>query len=200
MVSIPMPHKSIPRGKIMKNVANYAVLSGKNAQSVDHVIETAIKSAKTMREKVQIAGVAILMHAEKHGDYSKAGVLVDGLGNGVNGAALVAWLIKFGGLEVGKVEVDGKKVDGFVGWKGKQHIRDNFAEAKAVAWWDFKQASPYKGFNLKDALTATIKQAKAAQAKIDDAKAEGDDDLAKMLSEVVDVDGDLLASLQKLVA
>jgi len=182
----------------MKNVANYSVLSGKNAKGVDYHIESAIKSAKTMREKVQIAGVAILMHAEKHGDYSKAATLVDGLGNGVNGSALVAWLVQFGGLEVGKAEVDGKKVDTFVGWKGKEYIRTNFAEAKATAWWEFKKQNPYKGMDLSEDLTKLIKNAQSRLGAIAKAEAEGDDELASMLREANNIPSDLLSALIKL--
>lgn len=183
----------------MKPVINYSTLSGKNFKGVEAVVEAAIKSAKTMREKVQLAGVAVLMHAEKHGDYSQAARLVDGLGNGVNGAALVAWFVEFGGLEVGKAEVDGKKVDTFVGWKGKAHIRTKFVEAKATAWWEFKQANPYKGYDLKESLKSLIKQADGALKKVDDAESEGDDALASMLRELVNVDADLLAKLKALV-
>lgn len=183
----------------MKQVINYSTLSGKNFKGVEAVVEAAIKSAKTMREKVQLAGVAVLMHAEKHGDYSQAARLVDGLGNGVNGAALVAWFVEFGGLEVGKAEVDGKKVDTFVGWKGKAHIRAKFVEAKATAWWEFKQTPAFKGYDLKETLLSAIKQSKSMLSKIEDAEAEGDTELANMYRELINVDADLLASLQKLV-
>ena len=56
-------------------------LSKKN---VDQLIATAISSSNTMRKNVQIAAVHVLIHAAQHGDYSKAQILVDGLGDGVN--------------------------------------------------------------------------------------------------------------------
>lgn len=182
----------------MKPVISYTALSGANFKGVDSVIQAAINSAKTMREKVQLAGVAVLMHAEKHGDYSKAAVLVDGLGNGVNSGALVEWFVEFGGLEIGKAEVDGKKVDTFVGWKGKAYIREKFAEAKCTAWWEFKKQNPYAGFDLADALKKVVKSAEGALAKIDDAESEGDDALAAMLRELISVDADTLSALKKL--
>lgn len=146
----------------LKNVTSYAALAGKNAKTVDQLIEAAIGSLKTMREKVQVAAVAILQHAEQCGDYSKAQILVDGLGNGINKASLQKWFIDFGGL---KYDEDTKQ---FNGWSGKVFIREAFGTAKATAWWELKKAPEYKGYDVVQALQAVIKQGNAAIKKVSD--------------------------------
>lgn len=169
---------------------SYASLSGKNAKSVDQLIEQAINSAKSMREKVQLAAVAILIHAEKHGDWTKASDLVDGLGDGVNGAALVEWFKVYGGLIVDEKE------GCFSGWKGADHIRKNFESAKATAWWELKKQSPYKGFDLIATLNRVVQQATNAQAKLEEAIEQGDDELAEYLYSVIKADTDQVRLLQ----
>lgn len=143
-----------------KAIANYAVLSGKKAWSVDKAIEEAIVSLKTMRQRVQIAAVAVLMHAEKHGDYSKAQVLVEGLGNGINKASLQKWFVDFGGLAIDE------ESGNFSGWKGKEYIREQFENAKTTAWWEMKQAPAYKGFDLKAELGKVVERAEKALDKL----------------------------------
>lgn len=172
---------------------SYASLSGKNAKSVDQLIEQAINSAKSMREKVQLAGVAILIHAEKCGDWTKASDLVDGLGNGVNGAALVEWFKVYGGLIVDEKE------GCFSGWKGAEHIRTSFENAKATAWWELKKQSPYKGFNMIETLNRVLQQAANAGAKLQEALDEGDDELAEYLDSVIKADGEQVGLLQECI-
>lgn len=178
---------------VNKNVCSYASLSGKNAKTVDQLIEQAITSAKSMREKVQIAGVAILMHAEKHGDYSKAQLLVDGLGNGINGAALVEWFVQYGGLIVAE------EGTGFSGWKGAGHIKNHFEKAKSQAWWELKKQNPYKGYNLLDDLTNVIKRGTAALDKVEEAETSGDDELLHYLKSVINVDVESLRKVALVV-
>ena len=137
----------------MKNVCNYSALTGKNVKSVDALIADAIKGEKTMREKIQVACIGILIHAEKNGDWTKAKVLVDGLSGATNKEQLVLFFAKFGGLTFDK--------DGFTGWSGAEHIRQNFNDAKAKAWWEMKKApNPYAGFDI---LTAVAKQVELSQ-------------------------------------
>lgn len=159
-----------------KAVCSYASITGKNAKSVDQLIASAISSVKSMREKVQVASVAVLMHAEKCGDYTKAQELVDGVGNGVNQNALVEFFVKYGGLIVDEEE------GGFNGWKGATFIRDNFQNAKAQPWWELKKQSPYKGFNLHDELAKLLKRTQAANEKKDAAEEDGDEAVSSMIS------------------
>lgn len=144
-------------------------------KNVDQLIATAIGSTGKMRNAVQIAAVHILIHAAKHGDYSKAQTLVDGLGHGVNARGLVEWFIKFGGLTVSE------DADGFVGWSGKKYIAENLDAAKGTAWFEFKKQNPYQGFNMVDAVTRTINAAEKALTKKEKALAEGDTETANKI-------------------
>lgn len=121
----------------------------KNAKELEAIHSTAIQSVNTARVNVQIAAVATLRHAYVHGDWTYAQKLVDGLGNTINGKALVEWFKVYGGLEVGD--------EGFIAWSGKDYIKEKFQEAKEKMWWDLKIANPYKGFNLEEALQRVLK-------------------------------------------
>lgn len=131
----------------------------KDAAGLEKIQANAIKSVTKARVCVQVAAVATIRHAFEHGDWTYAQRLVDGLGNTVNGAALVEWFAQFGGLTV----EEGK---GFSGWKGKDYIEANFDQAKAVMWWDLKKKNPYAGFSLEAALQKVIKDHEAAQKKL----------------------------------
>ena len=131
----------------------------KDAAGLEKIQASAIRSVTKARVQVQIAAVATIRHAFEHGDWTYAQRLVDGLGNTVNGAALVEWFAKYGGLTV----EDGK---GFSGWKGKDHIEANFNEAKAEMWWDLRKQNPYSGYSLETALQKVIADHAAAQKKL----------------------------------
>jgi len=135
-------------------------LTPKDAAAVDAIIGRAIKSVNKARVDVQIASVAILMHAEKHGDWSKANDLVLGLGNTINGKALVEWFVVYGGLIVDEEQ------GCFVGWSKAEHIRAKFSDAKAKMWWDLKVQSPFKGFDLEAALLKVCKDHAAVVKKM----------------------------------
>lgn len=173
-----------------KNVCSYALLSGKGMKHVDVLIDSAIKSAKTMKMKVQVAAVAILQHAEKHGDYSKANVLVDGLGHGVKADSLVAWFVKFGGLIV---DEEGK---GFGGWKGSEYIKEQFTKAKANAWYDEKKGNAWAGFNLLDELAKVVKKEENARKKVKAANDAGDADEVALLEGKIQAPDQVLCALQ----
>lgn len=174
---------------------SYAALSGKNAKTVDQLIQAAITSANTMRAKVQVAAVAVLIHAEKHGDYTKANDLVNGLGDGVNGAALVEWFCKFGGL---KVDTETPE-NGFTGWNGKEHIRANFSSAKAEMWWNLKKSSPWAGFNDIEAAKKVLTGYSNALKKVRAAEVEGDDAKAEELKANITANTAFLAELDALI-
>lgn len=132
----------------------------KDAAQVDSLIGKAVKSINKARVDVQIAAVAILMHAEKHGDWTKANDLVKGLGNTINGKVLVKWFVAYGGLVVDA------EAEQFSGWTSAQHIRDNFQGAKDKMWWELKSPSPFKGFDLEAALLKVCKDHAAVVKKM----------------------------------
>lgn len=136
-------------------------ITPKDAAHVDNLIGKAVKSVAKARVDVQVAAVAILFHAEKHGDYTKANELVTGLGNTINGKALVEWFVVYGGLVIDE------ESEAFASWKGAEHIRDKFQEAKAKMWWELKQQRPFSGFNLEEALQRVLRDHKKATKDMD---------------------------------
>lgn len=140
----------------------------KDAASLNKIIEAAIKSASTMKLKVQQAGVAILHHAYQHGDYTKANDLIEGVGFGLKRDSLVAWFQQYGGLTIAEDK------SGFDGWKGKEYIRNNFDQAKAVMWYDVKRGNvnPFAGYSLEDEVKKLVARHKQMIKKYDDMPAE----------------------------
>tara|TARA_R110000824_G_scaffold331635_2_gene518283 strand:- start:1097 stop:1717 length:621 start_codon:yes stop_codon:yes gene_type:complete len=133
----------------------------KDASELTKLITTAIKSAQTMRVKVQQAAIGILYHAHKCGDWTAANDLVDGLGHGVKRDSLVEFFVVFGGLEVNE------EAKAFAGWAGREHIQDNFDAAKDMMWWDFKKANPFKGFNAQAEMDKMLKRMRDMQGVSD---------------------------------
>jgi hypothetical protein len=139
----------------------------KNAEELEKIHAKAVKSVQSARVQVQIAAVATIRHAWEHGDWTYAQKLVDGLGNTINGSALVEWFKTYGGLKVGE--------EGFTGWSGKDYIEENFQSAKDKMWWELKVKNPFKGFDLEAALLKVVadhaKTVKAMEEMADDDKA-----------------------------
>ena len=133
----------------------------------------------TARSTTQSAAIGILKHAAQHGDYSLANSLVEAVGTG-DAVPLVKWLQEFGGLTVSE---DSKSFDG---WSGKQHIIDKLESAKDTMFWTYKEKSPYKGFDLEEALAGLISKAGKATKKA------ADDDSVR---ELVHVDSSVLQAL-----
>lgn len=136
---------------------------------VQKLQDAAIRSANKVRVQVQIALVATAAHIAKHGDYTMAQRIVDGLGNTVNGRAVVEWLVKYAGVTVA---ADGKGFGGLVkGFTDYIRQRFNTEDAKKVGmevgakdcmWWELKQQNVFKGFSLEQALQQVIKRHTAA--------------------------------------
>ena len=131
----------------------YPAFNVKDKAGVDVYINAAHRSYKKAREIVQVAAVAVLRHAEEHGDWTKASTLVDGL-EGMNRKSLVDWFKKFGGLTT-----DSK---GFTGFKGAKFIRENFDAAKSNAWWGVSMDNPYAGYDLVKDLAMVVTRANNA--------------------------------------
>lgn len=132
----------------------------KTAADLEKIQAKAVKSVQSARVQVQIAAVATIRHAWEHGDWTYAQKLVDGLGNTVNGAALVEWFQQFGGLTINE------EANGFGGWKGKDHIEAAFEKAKATMWWELKKKNPFKGYSLEEALRKVVKDHSAMVEKM----------------------------------
>lgn len=171
-------------------------------QHLNTLISTAIKSAKSMRDSVQIAAVAILFHSYKHGDWTKANELVHGLGYGVKRDSLVEFFVLYGGLTIDL------ELNEFNGWQGAQWVRDNIEKAKATMWYDLKKgASPFQGYCLQDELLKVMKRRNAMIKKVEgmteedkalvklDVNQDTIDALLTMTNfEIIEVDEDLVES------
>lgn len=190
----------------MSNVCSYANVTGKKAVSVDKLIDLAVASGKTMRERVQQAVVGIAYHAQKHNDPNTAkewaNRLVNELGNGVNAHTLITFMTKHLGLVVGQEttidEKTGKekKVDCFVDWKGGQHIRENWEDIKSKPWWEASQAKPWAGFNLEEELAKLLQRANNANVKAEKLRKEGKDEEAAKVDAPIEVIRAVQAAMQ----
>jgi hypothetical protein len=126
-------------------------------KQMDTAIAAAIESSKSLQGQIQDVAVAIMLHAYKHGDYTRAQLLVDGLGEGVRRKALVEWFHK-SGLDVS--EKDGL----FTGFKSKV-MEKNWSELLATPWYKMKPENPFSGFDLDAELSRLIKRAEQAMKK-----------------------------------
>ena len=174
-----MPIQCILVGDMYMKAMKY---NQKALNDVDGSIKAAIASFGKTKNLVQVAAVAILIHAEKCGDYSKANTLIEGL-VGLNQAALVEFFVQFGGLTVSE---GAKKFDG---WNGKSAVK--VEEGKGVMWYDLKKQNPWAGFNLKAEMLKLVKKADNAIEK-----AEG----APEYESIVHIDSLVLGELRRLSA
>lgn len=143
----------------------YTTFKGK--EDLVKAIDRAAAHYATARTAAQNAAIGILLHAAKHGDYSLANTLVEGIGTG-DATPLVKWFVEFGGLTISE------ESKAFDGWQGKQYIADRMDTAKSTMFWSYKEKSPYAGFDLEQALAGLIDKANKAKKKADLALSKGD--------------------------
>jgi hypothetical protein len=122
-------------------MSNIKYVEPKDAKELERLQDQAIRATVKARESVQIAAVATLIHAAKHGDWTGANRLTEGLGNTINGQALVKFFVDFGGLTINADE------SGFGGWAGADFIREHLDAAKAKMWWELRKVNPFAGYN-----------------------------------------------------
>jgi hypothetical protein len=137
-------------------------VEAKDLKGLEVIQDKAIKSVHSARMLIQVALVATILHMGKHGDWTVASRLVEGLGNTVNGKAVVEWLRKFGNLSTND--------DGFTGFTNKDFkaaVLATLDEAKATMWYELKIVNPFKGYSLEAQLQQVIKNHKSVMAKVD---------------------------------
>lgn len=122
---------------------------------IDLMIAEVATASTGMRDLVQETGLAVLKHTVKCGDYRKANDLVAALGKGVNGALLVDWFVKYGGL-IKAAPIPGKPSLGFIDWSGKEHVESHFQEAVANKWYAKDKAEPFEKYDADKAAMAFI--------------------------------------------
>lgn len=153
-----------------------------DVKALDKAIASVVRKSATLRTEIQIVAVGILQHAHKHGDWTRAQSLVEQLGAGVRGKALVDWFCEFGGLLIGGAGAE----KGFIGWQGADYIASRFDDAKGKMWWECKPESPFAGFNLDKELDKLIKRAEASMKEANKLRHAGNDEDAALV--VVSVD------------
>lgn len=124
---------------------------------VKEVVASAIKQYQKGRRSVQNAAVCVLLHAYKHGDYTQATVLCEGVGN----KSLVSWFEDFGGLKQGDE-------GGFSGWSGKDFIEKRFEDAKKQMYWEYKAEKIWGGMDDLKAAKALLKKHMAAVKHVEE--------------------------------
>lgn len=170
---------------------NYKTFS--TGEELDKAIATVARKAASLQQEIQVVSVGVLLHAHKHGDYTKAQLLIDSLGEGVRSKALVEWFMQFGGLLVGDTETGAK---GFSGWQGAEYIKAHIDEAKAKMWWLCKPEPPFAGFDFETELAKLIKRAERSMQVANELTHDGKlEDAAK-----VKVSADQLDALRALKA
>lgn len=153
------------------NATPKATPKAKKIHSVDELIKMAISINVKGRDAIQAASVAILIHAEKCGDYTKANTLVKGLPDSIRKDSLVQWFVVYGGLVLPDddgLDADGQATadDAFCGWSGASHIKENFEKAKGTYWDTVKKPpNPWKGFDLDAEIANLVKKANIAMKK-----------------------------------
>lgn len=126
-------------------------------KAMDAAIAGVIDDSMKLQDRIHEVAVAIMLHTYKHADFSRAQVLVDGLGKGVRRSALVEWF-KAAGLKVSEQE---QKFNGF----NKAKMEDKWGKCLAEPWHTMKPENPFAGFDLDAELARLIAKAEKAMAK-----------------------------------
>jgi hypothetical protein len=145
----------------------------KDAKGLTDLINKAVETTTTAKNQIQIAAVAVLYHAHRHGDYTGANQLVLGLiESGMRRASLVKWFQTYGGLVLNE-DKDTLKEQVFSGWNGADYIKLNFETAKTTLW--FKAIAEKEAFislSLQDDINKLLikygkQKVKAEKAGVD---------------------------------
>jgi hypothetical protein len=140
-----------------------------NAQSLTEYVEGTIAKAKTLKDRIQISAVGVLMHIGQHGDYDTGckliNKMVDELGQGIQVKALIDWSLAFGA----QLADDNKS---FASWDidllklrfnaSSSNPKEIAKGAKGTHWCSFAPVNPWAGFKLDQKLEALLNQAIAA--------------------------------------
>lgn len=154
-------------------------------KKVHALMATAAKSVVTMRSDLQVALVAMVKHAYDHGDkriITGSTEWVKAM-HGANMSAVVAYLVKFGGVTVSS--------GGFVSTKGEAA---NYNGAKTTDWWSFKPDMPFAGFDLEAALGKLLKSHSAA---VIEAEKRGETDMVVAVPLDITKLGTMLANITR---
>lgn len=121
------------------------------AAQLDAAIAGVQDESKTLQQRIHDVAVEIMLHCFKHNDFSRAQVLVDGLGDGMRKKGLVGWFNKVG--------LDVNQENGcFNGFK-REIMKRNWAEYLTKGWWTCNPEKPFKLWDFDAELARLVKMA-----------------------------------------
>lgn len=132
-------------------------------------ISKAIKSIAGRGAKldgdIQLAGLSVLQHAEKHGDFTLAENLVEALPKGSRKLALVEWMLAFS--QIAKLDKgvagDAERIAKGGIFKLDRKKTTDLTGAQAKPWHEFKkEASPLTAFDAQAAVKGVLAKLTAA--------------------------------------
>lgn len=126
-------------------------------EALDKAIDAVISKSQSLQSDIQKVAIGIVAHAYKHGDYTRANTLVNGLGEGVRRTALVEWFHRCG-MDISEAD------QCFVGFN-KKVCEKRFEEMKGTSWWALKPERPFDGFDLQAELARLLKRAERVLAE-----------------------------------
>lgn len=155
-------------------------------EQVEAAVLKGIESAKTMKQRVQYAAVALMIGStfDTEKALELANKLATELGAGVKAEGLVKFMVDKAGFRLNAAG------DAFESVKGEEWIRANLEAAKSTPWWTYAPATPFKGFTLNEEIRRIVKTAKA---KIKHAEKHPED------AKLVEVDANMITVLEALV-
>lgn len=139
-----------------KTAANYAAPA--NLTQIDTNIKWIGRTGKKLDAIIHATACAIIVHAQQHGDCSRAKTLLDAMPKSGRAKALLAWFetmspIRFNG-------------DGEVGLLADKEKRVWMVdEAKATPFWELNPEKDVVVFDLDKALAALLKKANDQEQK-----------------------------------
>lgn len=126
------------------------------AKQLDAAIKSVCDDSISLQDRIHDVAVEIMLHAYKHGDYTRAQSLVDNLGKGIRAKALVEWFHKSG------LYVD--DVKGFTGFNTLVMVK-NWEVCLKTRWYTMKPENPFAGFDLDAEIARLVKRAESALKK-----------------------------------
>lgn len=151
-------------------------------------IKAEIKTIGTARQKlvdrIQMAALAVTLHAHVHGDTSLLNSLTDAVGNGMKATALKLWLLDYAPVALADKEA---KTEGIFRFSKSKRLEgdalaENMTAAAGKPWYDYKTEKAVEEFADVAAMLATLVR------KLDKAKIKPEhSDLALRIKSLVEV-------------
>lgn len=152
------------------NHIRYVTLT--SVASLEAYIDETIVNAKALKDRIQVAAVAVLMHVGKHGDWDTgcrlANKLVVELGQGIQTKALADWFTAFGGVlsddKKGFVrfDIDMLKARFNASSSNPAAIKEG---AKGTHWCTFAPKNPWGGQDLTKDIERLVKKSQDSLEK-----------------------------------